>query len=291
MHSLELNNYLSDKEMEPSVFISVCGGLGNQMFQIASAYSYSIKNNIELKILKNKIEDDGRPLYWDSILKKCNMFLSDNIQQPIDHWYEVSATEFSNIPKIGCNNIYLHGYLQSPKYFDHPTIQLELKSLFKPNNELFNYVYNKYYNLICKKENVIVVHARRTDYLRTPDIINFHGPLPIEYYKLAIEKMSNIVNNPFFLLTSDDPRFWNSVIKEVPELNESNIYILENENEINTIILLQQFKYFIMANSTFSWWAAWLSKNPQKVIAPTKWFGPTGPQNYKDIYMPEWELI
>jgi hypothetical protein len=99
------------------------------------------------------------------------------------------------------------------------------------------------------------------------------------------------VKNPIFLLSSDDPTFWLSVISEVPELYNNFIYILNNENEINTLALLQQFHYFIIANSTFSWWASWLSSDVRDIIAPSKWFGPTGPQNYKDIYLSEWELI
>jgi hypothetical protein len=103
--------------------------------------------------------------------------------------------------------------------------------------------------------------------------------------------MCQSVSNPIFLLSSDDSNFWIDLLETIPEFDSGNIYILNNENEINTLTLLRQFNYFIIANSTFSWWAAWLANDVKRVIAPSKWFGPTGPQNYKDIYIPSWELV
>jgi hypothetical protein len=63
-----------------------------------------------------------------------------------------------------------------------------------------------------------------------------------------------------------------------------------NESDIDTLILLQQFKHCIMSNSTFIWWAVWLG-NFTNVIAPSKWFGPTGPKQWEDIYEPSWIRI
>ena len=97
--------------------------------------------------------------------------------------------------------------------------------------------------------------------------------------------MCEIVSNPIFLLVSDESQYWNEI-----DFNKTEFFILNNEDEINTIGLIQQFKYFIIANSSYSWWGAWLS-DPKMVIAPSKWFGPIGPQNYKDIYIPSWILI
>jgi len=64
-------------------------------------------------------------------------------------------------------------------------------------------------------------------------------------------------------------------------------HIILEENDINTFALLQQFHYFIMSNSTFIWWCAYLA-NTKKVIVPAKWFGPAGPYPYDDIYEDEW---
>ena len=83
------------------------------------------------------------------------------------------------------------------------------------------------YNILLKnKERIVVVHARRTDYLKNQHIINFHGPLSIDYYNEAINKMLNKIEDPIFILAADDSLFWDSVINELPQLNNRNIYIL-----------------------------------------------------------------
>lgn len=273
------------------VYINIQGGLGNQMFQLATAYAYAKQNNGKLLVLRNKKESDGRSLYWDNMLYRFQDFLVDKLPEGLEQWHESGPTKFCIIPPLTDKGLYLSGYLQSPKYFDNNTIQKEIKELFKPSHITMSNIQNKFNVLLKNKERIVVVHARRTDYLKNQDIINFHGPLSIDYYNEAIKKMSNDIEDPIFILASDDPSFWSSVINELPQLNNRNIYILDDDNEIVVLALLQQFQYFIIANSTFSWWAAWLSQDTKKVIAPSKWFGPTGPQNYKDIYMPSWELI
>jgi hypothetical protein len=271
------------------VSIKIQGGLGNQMFQLATAYAYAKQNHGKLIVLRNKIDYDGRPLYWDSMLYRFREFLVDTLPNGLEQWYESGPTEFNIIPSLPSNGIFLNGYLQSPKYFGDYTE--EIRELFKPSPNTMSNIQSRFGLLLKNKDRIVIVHARRTDYLKDQDIINYHGPLSIDYYNEAIKKISNEIEDPIFILAADDSSFWDSVINELPQLSNSNIYILDDNNETSTLALLQQFQYFIIANSTFSWWAAWLSKDTKKVIAPAKWFGPTGPQNYKDIYMPSWELI
>jgi hypothetical protein len=288
----ELNNtYIINYDKRPIVSVNIMGGLGNQMFQLATAYAYAKQNNGKLTVLRNKKEADGRSLYWDNMLYRFQEFLVDTLPDGLEQWYESGPTELCIIPALPSNGIFLNGYLQSPKYFGDNTIQEEIKELFKPSSSTISNIQSRYNLLLKNKERVVVIHARRTDYLKSQDNINFHGPLSIDYYNEAIKKMLNEIEDPIFILAADDSSFWSSVINELPQLNNRNIYIIDDDNEIRTLALLQQFQYFIIANSTFSWWATWLSHDTKKVIAPSKWFGPTGPQNYKDIYMPSWELI
>lgn len=280
---------LEYEDNRPIVSVNIMGGLGNQMFELAVAYAYARRNNGSLKVMRNKRESDGRPLYWDSFLSRFNKYLVDSIPDNLEQWRESGATEYCSIPNLNSNGMFINGYLQSPKYFS--TYEEEIKQLFASSYNVIQTINDKYSQLLCNKDRVIVVHARRTDYCRNQDIINFHGPLTTDYYKEAIKRMCQSVTNPIFLLASDDSSFWIDILETIPEFDSGNIYILNNENEINTLTLLQQFNYFVIANSTFSWWAAWLAKDAKRVIAPSKWFGPTGPQNYKDIYVPSWELI
>jgi hypothetical protein len=273
----------------PIVALDVMGGLGNQIFQLATAYAYAKRNNGRLAVRRLKREPDGRPLYWDSILKGFTGYLVEDHPNNLEEWVESGATEFTEISPLHYPGKYLKGYLQSPKYFQDCTA--DIKRFLEPSEDMLKLIQSKYGPLLNNKDRVVVVHARRTDYLRNQDIINFHGPLSIDYYKQALKEIATKVNNPVFLLASDDPLFWKDIINTCDEIQLNNIYILDGENEINTMVLLQQFKYFIIANSTFSWWCAWLSDNPKYVIAPSKWFGPTGPKHYEDIYMESWQRI
>lgn len=270
------------------ISVNIIGGLGNQMFQLASAYAYAKNYKYKLSILRNKLAYDGRALYWDNILKKWDRYLVNSIPNTLSIWREQIATKYIPIPKSPANGLYLQGYYQSSKYFNNNRIKSEIKELMKPSRELFEEINQKYKYLIENKERIIVVHARRTDYLLHSDI---HNPLSTDYYIQAINKMLKKISDPIFLFSSDDNIFWNELKEVYPKINHYEQYILENESDINTMTLLQQFSYYIMSNSTFIWWCVWLSYYTKYVVAPSKWFGPKGPQEYEDIYEESWERI
>ena len=288
----EIDISIDDNTDKPIVSVLIRGGLGNQMFQLASAYAYAKQNNGRLKILRNKSYDDGRPLYWGSILKKFNKYLVDSLPNTLIEWNEDEACKYHIIPSLINDGIFLNGYLQSPKYFDIDVdTSSEIKNMFRPSESMLYNITNKYNSLLQHKDRVIVVHARRTDYYKNQHMADIYGTINVDYYKESINRMCKTVNNPIFLLVGDDSQYWIDNLEKIPEFDNGNMYILNNENEINTMLLLQQFHYFIMSNSTFIWWSVWLAKNAKRVIAPSKWFGPSGPKNYKDIYESTWELI
>jgi hypothetical protein len=276
---------------KPIVSINIIGGLGNQMFQLAGAFAYAKKYNGALQVLKVRKQADFRPLYWDSYLNRFSPYLVDSVPDNLVQWKENGPTEFTPPPPLTSQGILLGDYLQSPQYFNDKEVSKDIKSLFAPPETALTYIQEKYRYLLENRERVVVVHARRTDYLKNEYIINFHGPLTIDYYKQAIQEMCKTVINPIFLLASDDVKYWHDNIDNIPELNKENIHILDGENEIDALTLLQQFHYYIIANSTFSWWACWLSNDARRVIAPAKWFGPWGIKNYQDIYCSHWEKI
>jgi hypothetical protein len=81
-------------------------------------------------------------------------------------------------------------------------------------------------------------------------------------------------------------------MSELPALQTNEFRFLNDEGDVGTLVLLQQFHTFVLANSTFSWWAAWLAEGPNKtVFAPARWFGPAATQRYEDIYEPDWIRI
>lgn len=270
----------------PVVSVNIMGGLGNQLFQIASAYAYSRRENGTLQIFRKK-DNHNRPLYWDTILKRIGPYLVENIPNSLQHWHEKDATIYTDIGSIPYNGIYLNGYLQSSKYFYNDTIKREIKDLFASDTSLIEEVRNKYKFICNNSERVIVIHARRTDYITFKDV---HGPLDGNYYKKAIDIMLQKVSDPIFVLSSDDNTFWDEIKHDISVIDNYPRIYLYNETDINTFVLLQQFNNFIMSNSTFIWWCVWLA-NTNHVIAPSKWFGPAGPQEYNDIYEDNWEKI
>ena len=257
------------ESVKPVVSVNIMGGLGNQLFQIAAAYSYAKQNNALLQILHTR-NNGNRPLYWDTLLTNLKPFLVESLPS-LNHWNEDLPTMYKEISSLDHNGLYLHGYLQSSKYH----IKDKVKQLFKKN--ITEELQAKYHYLLSNKAQVVIMHSRQTDYITYSAL---HGPLTHKYYIDALEKMTDTVKNPFLVLCGDDNQFWKNMEIKYP-------HIILEENDINTFILLQQFNYFIMSNSTFIWWCAYLA-DTKNVIVPAKWFGPAGPCPYHDIYEDEW---
>jgi len=256
------------------VSVNIMGGLGNQLFQIASAYAYAKKENGVLQIVKKR-DNGNRPVYWD-VFTKLSPYLVETIPE-LEQWREKDATVYTDIGPLLHPGKYLHGYLQSSKYFAN--YHSEIKELF--TDERIDYI--KKYKFLCdNSKRVIVVHARRTDYITFKEV---HGPLDVTYYKKALEQILPKVDNPILVLTSDDNSFWD----EIPDIKQYH-HVIINDTDVNTFHLLRHFNNFIMANSSFIWWVVWLS-NATNVIAPSKWFGPAGPPQYEDIYEENWSRI
>jgi hypothetical protein len=269
-----------------AVSIHIKGGLGNQLFQIATAYAYAKKEGGTLQILYKEHNGD-RPVYWETVLHRMKPYLVQSILPHMIYRNEVLPTMYQSIPSLTSQGVLLDGYRQTSNYFYNDNIKQEIRELFAPSSTLMNEVCARYSFLLENKDRVVVVHARRTDYLRNQMMIDIHGPLPSSYYKEAIQKMKEKVDNPIWLLTSDDNRYWMEIEKD---LDIHAPVILMNESDIHTFALLQQFQHIIMSNSTFIWWCTWMA-DAKHVIAPSKWFGPAGPHPYDDIYEDHWEKI
>jgi hypothetical protein len=268
------------------VSIDIKGGLGNQLFQIAAAYAYAKKEGGILQILYKEY-NGVRPVYWETILHRIKPYLVQSVPLDMIHCDESLPTMYQPIPPLTSQGLLLDGYRQTSKYFYNDEIKCNIRKLFTPSSTLMNEVSTRYSFLLENKYRVVVVHARRTDYLRNQTMIDIHGPLPSSYYKEAIQRMKKKVKDPIWLLTSDDNRYWLEIEQE---LGIHAPIILMNESDIHTFALLQQFQHMIMSNSTFIWWCTWMA-DARHVIAPSKWFGPAGPHSYDDIYEDHWERI
>ncbi len=248
--------------------VKIYGGLGNQLFQIATGLAYCQETGKELVLFP--CDTNRRTYYWDSLLS--------NFADKITHYlpnipiYKEIGFSYRKIPHYD-GDIILDGYFQSSKYFS--------------NDKLLNNQITWPHNKIEINDKTVIVHARRGDYLANEWNILIHGPLPPSYYKLAIELMKKQIPDAQFILISDDNTFWSGPDFDFLRQEKTKIF---DGSDIDTLTLMKNCHNFIIANSTFSWWGTYLA-NAINVIAPSQWFGPRGPQDWQDIYEDSWTII
>lgn len=249
------------------------GGLGNQMFQIAAATSLAIDNNDEaifnFKKCFTPLQGNSSLKYKDNIFK--NIKNSDSIIS--EYSYDETSYKHSEIPYV--KNLLINGYFQSEKYFQKNKQQIA--DLFFINEEDVAVLTLKYKQINLDK--TVCVHVRRGDYLRFSDI---HPVCEIEYYKKAMD----FFPNKNFIFVSKDMGW----VKD--NFKGENIFYCQNENEILDFTIQTICSDNIIANSTFSWWAAYLNKNKdKKIIAPSQWFGKNSGIYQNDIVPANWIKI
>ena len=270
-----------NNDISEFVSITIQGGLGNQLFQIATAYSYSIRNKKKLIFKYNQNYPNNfnltRKGYWDNLFSKNLKTIDKNTFDDIQfiNYYEKYNCLYKEIPYIE-KNILLNGYYQSFKYFDNDDTRNFLRHLVYSSKNLMYLSYNYYNkiklyftklnNLECNDDDLVSIHIRRTDFILTKK--NYHNVLDIDYYikALDITKKKNVV------IFSDDIEWCKININNNIIKNKNLYYIDMNIVEIE-FILMSLIKNNIIANSTFSLMASYISYYEDKkiIIAPKKW--------------------
>jgi hypothetical protein len=253
------------------------GGLGNQLFQIATTVSFALDNDIEPVF---NLSTHHLPLQGNSAIKyKDNLYHNLKL---IDV-YEYNKFNIYTEPKFSYNKIPVHlkqdnyilkGFFQSEKYFVHN--RNKIIGLFNPK-EILKKQLIKYTSLF--DGNTCSVHIRRGDYIKFP---NEHPVLKIDYYEKAMEEIGMGTK---FLIFSDD------IVWCKNNLKGDNLIFIDDDDYVS-LYLMSLCDNNIIANSSFSWWGAWLNDNQnKKVVAPTKWFGNNKKLDTKDIIPDTWIKI
>jgi hypothetical protein len=232
------------------------GGLGNYLFQISAAYGISKRDNKELKIDITDISIGHSPieLYFNNILRNITFGPVNDLQYI--HYSDYAPIKFINIPVIN-GNLKLDGYYQNEKYFKE--YRDDILDLFKIDDTTKNHLTEKYSDISF--ENTCSIHVRRGDYVAKQ---NFHPLQTIDYYKHSI---SIIGENTLFLIFSDDIEWCKSNLDFI----KNKIFISGNL-DYEDLYLMSICNHNIIANSTFSWWGAWLNNHKnKKVIYPSLW--------------------
>lgn len=259
------------------IISKLMGGLGNQMFQYAVARNLSLKHNVELKIdlsFLNNRNMGSNFVYRDYDLNLFNIKPDFEIDfskrivhsnQPHFHYSKSYIDSISNLLLEG-NSVLLDGYWQSPFFFS------EFEKQIRKDFEFINKVENEtgeikeMLNLI-ESTNSVMLNVRRTDYLNT----SFHGVMGLDYLNQSKEIIESKVENPHYFIFSDDVEWCRENIQFENMTLVDHRY--KGEKFGFYLQLMSKCKHFIIPNSTFAWWAAWLNTDEEKVvIAPKQWF-------------------
>jgi len=183
---------------------------------------------------------------------------------------------------IPVNSRGLSGYFQSTKYFaDYAD---EIRNMFVPPAEVQARVAAKYADILTNSSGYAVVHIRRGDFFMGANT-SVHGVLTESYYQRAMALLTKQHPGIRFLVFSDDLPW----CRGLPWLQSATF--VDEPDTVLALHLMSQFEHYVMSNSTFSWWAVWLGRTAKTVFAPDRWFGPRGPQDFQDVYEPEWTKV
>lgn len=230
---------------------SLQGGLGNQMFQISHTISESKKYGIKYKF---------KPEAYTPMQASQPSKYIENIYRNID--FSMTNEEYDS-------SLILNGYFQSLEYFKD--YSEEIKELFSPSENFLKKIYEIYPQLCFSKS--LSIHIRRGDYLTISDILPV---VDISYINSSLQELKDYDIGFVF---SDD-KHWAK-----DNFNNDKIIVVENLEDYEELWMMSLCKNNIISNSTFSWWGSFLNRNiSKKVIVPSLWTGPKGP-DMDEIYL------
>ena len=260
------------------------GGLGNQLFQIFTVISHAIKYKHMFKFINSEeLGEYGctkRKTYWKTFLFKLSGFLMDNYPH-FDVVCNEDGFQFKELPydhlKYNNNvNIMLSGYFQSYKYFqENYDIICRMLNIHEKRLDILEEVVDRFH-IMHFLEKSISMHFRLGDYKNLPD---YHPIMSPDYYKNALQYIVNKIDytpNVLYFCEDDDVESVNETI----QLLKNEFPTIEFERGTNALddwqqmLLMSCCNHNIIANSSFSWWGAYLNVNPTKIVCyPSVWFG------------------
>lgn len=294
------------------IVVKLMGGLGNQLFQYAFGRSLAVKHSTELKLdtsyLLNRSPLENftfreyelgpfniQASFASSV--EIKKYSSSRISKAINYFLlyfpyfsaEVYLREpffqFFSKALNAPSDTYIDGYWQSEKYFSNIRNQLlkdfTLKSPLSLNSQ-------RLAEEITNSQSV-GIHVRKTDYLSNFQTKKYYADCGEDYYKKAMDLISTKISNPLFYVFSDEPSWF----KENVDTGFNVVYVEGNAgaNSYEDMYLMSLCKHTIIANSTFSWWAAWLNRNENKmVITPGEWFVDKA-RKTRDLFPADWIRI
>ena len=280
------------------------GGLGNQMFQYAVARRLAEVNHTELKLDIENLKKDRLRTYelhhlnvnaqfavYDDIAifkerskrKKIKFYIRQILSRKKLRNIKEKHFHFDESILFLKDNIYLQGYWQTEKYFkDISDIIRREFSLKEKLSEESQQVAQK----IKMSANSVSLHIRRGDYVTDTTTNSTHGTCSLDYYQKCVKKLAEKFSDLQLFVFSDDPEW----VKVNLHFKYPTVFVNHNgvECAFEDMHLMSLCMHNIIANSSFSWWGAWLNNNPYKVVfAPKHWFKKEE-MNTKDLIPDSW---
>ena len=295
------------------------GGLGNQMFQYAAARAQALRRGAQVRLDLSSFEDQlpgNTPRHYeldkypvaatiaDPIAGKASIEQADptllvrlgrlvGLQRPAAGAGNGLAVtpyrepHFRFDPKLAQQPLPLlmDGYWQSERYFkdaaEYIRTELTPTAPLEPDNAAT-------FAAIVKVE-AVSVHIRRGDYVANAQTNAYHGTCSLDYYSQAIEFVRSRVERPHLFVFSDDPDWTRANL--VADLPTTYVSANLSDRGYRDMQLMSCCRHHIIANSSFSWWGAWLNPEPAKiVVAPARWFAKPGTDT-SDLVPKEWNRI
>jgi hypothetical protein len=268
------------------IITKLIGGLGNQMFQYAVArrLAYIYNETFKLDITAFQYYQ-LREYYLNSFNIVEQIATTDEIDSLKTRRFKETYFHFDPLVLRLSGDLYLEGYWQCEKYFkDIAAIIRQDFSVKQPlsgtNLELANHI---------KRCEAVAVHFRHGDYVTNPVTHQYHGVCPLDYYQRAMQKIASQVQEPHFFIFSDDPEWVAQQVRLEYPFTVVTVNGIKQPHE--DLRLMSLCKRHIIANSTFSWWGAWLSTyDDKRVYAPRKWFNNAN-LYCRDLIPEAWNLL
>jgi hypothetical protein len=282
------------------------GGLGNQLFQLCAVIALGLQTNTPVVILSNYLENFNgrrdRPPYWDTLFAGLSRYLQvvpkeklQNIlliKDPVFHYTPIPTS-----PIMVGRNVALHGYYQSEKYF---------KTQFETIYGMFGFqqlredVLQKLSRDSTSMENTISMHFRLGDYKHLTYV---HPIATYDYYRNALAHIATATATTpsppklvYYFCEDEDIETVSQIVERLAAEFGPEAFVFTRADvslaDWEQMLFMSCCSHHIIANSSFSWWGAYLNRSPSKVVCcPSVWFAPSVEHNTKDLAPPEWVRI
>ena len=290
---MSLRYFQREEKFGFNVIAQLCGGIGNQLFQIANCYAQAKRMNGNLLILQKNNYDMRRgslpEKYKSSIYKNLKIVDSPTnsiavIQEQKWAYYDISC-EVARAKREGVKNLVIEGYYQSEKHFRE--YRNDIRCLFTPSEGIISFLSNQEENVfdsfpeLASSHDYCFIGVRRQDYITYSQV---HNPCGMTYYNKAM----NLMKKERYYIASDDIEWCRK------NFVGEQYKFFEIKDDLVQLLSISLFNNYIIANSSYHWWGSYLSVyNNPKIIAPNLWLdGPNVPyKHYSSVYREEMTVL